>query len=43
VDLLSVTIDRPDELNVIVGQAPFIKTMEDIRHRHRRREGRQLG
>jgi adenosine/AMP kinase len=30
VDLVAVTIDKPDDLNVIVGQAHFIKTVEDL-------------
>ena len=29
-ELTAVPIDRPEELNVIVGQAHFIKTVEDI-------------
>ncbi len=29
-ELLTVPIDKPDELNVIVGQAHFIKTVEDL-------------
>jgi adenosine/AMP kinase len=30
VDLVAVTIDKPDDLNVIVGQAHFVKTVEDL-------------
>jgi adenosine/AMP kinase len=30
VELFSVAIEKPDEMNVIVGQAHFIKTVEDI-------------
>jgi uncharacterized protein len=30
VELLTVAIDKPDDLNVIVGQAHFIKTVEDL-------------
>jgi uncharacterized protein len=30
VDLKTVCIDKPDELNVILGQAHFIKTVEDV-------------
>ena len=26
----SVTIEKPDDLNIIIGQAHFIKTVEDI-------------
>lgn len=29
-ELTSVRIDKPDDLNVIVGQAHFIKTVEDL-------------
>ena len=29
-EMLTVPIDKPDELNVIVGQAHFIKTVEDL-------------
>lgn len=29
-ELLSIAIDRPDDTNVILGQAHFIKTVEDI-------------
>jgi uncharacterized protein len=29
-ELLSVRIEKPDDLNVIVGQAHFIKTVEDL-------------
>jgi adenosine/AMP kinase len=29
-ELLSVPIDKPDDLNVIVGQSHFIKTVEDV-------------
>lgn len=29
-DLVTVRIDKPDELNVIVGQAHFIKTVADV-------------
>jgi adenosine/AMP kinase len=29
-ELIAVPIERPDELNVIVGQAHFIKTVEDL-------------
>ena len=28
--LVTVTIDKPEELNVILGQAHFIKTVEDL-------------
>jgi len=30
VELLTVAIDKPDDLNVIIGQAHFIKTVEDL-------------
>jgi len=30
VQLVTVTIDKPEELNVILGQAHFIKTVEDL-------------
>jgi adenosine/AMP kinase len=30
VDLDVVSIDKPDDLNVIIGQAHFIKTVEDL-------------
>jgi len=30
VELHSVLIDKPDDLNVIVGQAHFVKTVEDL-------------
>jgi hypothetical protein len=30
VDIQIVTIDKPEELNVILGQAHFIKTLEDL-------------
>jgi len=30
VELATVRIDKPDELNVILGQAHFIKTVEDV-------------
>ena len=30
VDLKVVPLDKPDDVNVIVGQAHFIKTVEDI-------------
>jgi hypothetical protein len=30
VDLDIVAIDKPDDMNVIVGQAHFIKTVDDI-------------
>ncbi|MDY7101051.1 MAG: adenosine-specific kinase [Actinomycetota bacterium] len=29
-ELHAVTIDKPDDMNVIVGQAHFIKTIEDV-------------
>ncbi len=29
-DVLSVKINKPDDVNVIIGQAHFIKTVEDI-------------
>jgi adenosine/AMP kinase len=29
-ELTAVPIERPDDLNVIVGQAHFIKTVEDL-------------
>lgn len=29
-ELLTVAIDKPDDLNVILGQSHFIKTVEDI-------------
>jgi adenosine/AMP kinase len=29
-DLVVVPVDKPDEVNVIVGQAHFIKTVEDL-------------
>ncbi len=29
-DLLSVRIEKPDDVNVIVGQSHFIKTVEDL-------------
>ena len=29
-DLLSIPIDKPDDVNLIVGQAHFIKTVEDL-------------
>ena len=25
-----VTVDKPDDLNVVIGQAHFIKTVEDL-------------
>jgi len=30
VELLTVAIDKPDDLNVIIGQSHFIKTVEDL-------------
>jgi uncharacterized protein len=30
VELTAIPIDKPDDMNVIVGQAHFIKTVEDI-------------
>src|SRR5690606_17203694 len=30
INLTSMRIDKPEEVNVIVGQAHFIKTVEDI-------------
>jgi len=30
VDITTVTIDKPDDLNVILGQSHFIKTVEDL-------------
>jgi hypothetical protein len=30
IELLTVAIDKPDDLNVILGQSHFIKTVEDI-------------
>jgi adenosine/AMP kinase len=30
VDIQTVTIDKPEEMNVILGQAHFIKTLEDL-------------
>jgi adenosine/AMP kinase len=30
VELTAVRIDKPDELNVIIGQSHFIKTVEDL-------------
>jgi adenosine/AMP kinase len=30
VELLSVRIDKPDELNLVLDQARFIKTVEDV-------------
>jgi adenosine/AMP kinase len=30
VDITTVRIDKPDDLNVIVGQSHFIKTVEDL-------------
>jgi len=30
VDITTVRIDKPDDLNVVVGQAHFIKTVEDL-------------
>ncbi|MGO8687145.1 MAG: adenosine-specific kinase [Candidatus Dormibacteria bacterium] len=29
-ELISVTIDKPDEVNLILGQSHFIKTVEDL-------------
>jgi len=29
-DLLAIAIEKPDDVNVIVGQAHFIKTVEDL-------------
>ena len=29
-EILSVAIDKPEDVNVIVGQAHFIKTVEDL-------------
>ena len=29
-ELLTVTIDKPDDINFILGQSHFIKTVEDI-------------
>ena len=29
-DILSVKIEKPDEVNVIVGQSHFVKTVEDL-------------
>jgi hypothetical protein len=30
VDLITVRFDKPDDLNVVVGQSHFIKTVEDL-------------
>jgi adenosine/AMP kinase len=30
VNFISVTIDKPDSVNLILGQAHFIKTVEDL-------------
>jgi adenosine/AMP kinase len=30
VDISTVTFDKPDDLNVILGQSHFIKTVEDL-------------
>ena len=30
INLISVPIQKPDEINVILGQAHFIKTVEDV-------------
>ncbi len=30
VELLAVPVDKPDDLNVIIGQSHFIKTVEDL-------------
>jgi adenosine/AMP kinase len=30
VDITAVPFDKPDDLNVIVGQSHFIKTVEDL-------------
>jgi adenosine/AMP kinase len=30
VELYSVAVDKPDDLNVIIGQSHFIKTIEDL-------------
>jgi adenosine/AMP kinase len=30
VDIQTVTVDKPEQLNVILGQAHFIKTVEDL-------------
>ena len=30
VELLSVEIEKPEDLNLILGQAHFIKTVEDL-------------
>jgi len=29
-ELISVPIDKPDDLNLILGQSHFIKTVEDL-------------
>ena len=29
-DISTVTFDKPDDLNVILGQSHFIKTVEDL-------------
>jgi len=29
-ELTSVRIDKPDDVNVVIGQSPFIKTVEDV-------------
>ncbi len=30
IELRRVTVDKPEQLNVILGQAHFIKTVEDL-------------
>ena len=37
-ELTTVLIDKPDDLNVIIGQAHFIKTVEDLHETLARRE-----
>ena len=34
-ELKTLTIENPDELNLILGHSHFIKTVEDIHEGHR--------
>jgi hypothetical protein len=37
-ELHAVAVEKPEELNVILGQAHFIKTIEDLHEARRRRD-----
>ena len=41
-ELISVTIDKPDEVNLILGQSHFIKTVEDLHEAGGGRPRRQV-